>query len=380
MSQAFEKSGYTTIRIGKIFHYNVPGDIGNAGHDDPDSWTIAVNPRGRDKIYQSSVFSLKPGAYGGTLSWKSDEGEDAEQTDGVAATEAVKFFDEFAETKKPFFMAVGLYRPHTPFVAPRKYFDLYDKNDIRIPEIPSGYLDSIPESARRSLTRLKEQRNLDPKVAKQAIQAYYASISFADAQIGRILDGLKRTGLDKNTIVVFTSDHGYHMGEHGYYQKFTLFENATRVPLIMSVPGRSKAGLVTDAPAELIDFYPTLTELAGVKRPAYLQGVSQQAALQDSEARPRPDAITTLGARGFQGWSLRTEKYRYTEWGDDGELGKELYDRNADPGEMTNVADQASMKELQAKLSARLRSRVEGAKKIPAGVVLLPETKRNSRK
>jgi len=380
MSQAFKKKGYTTVRIGKIFHYNVPWDIGNAGHDDPASWTIAVNPRGRDKIYESSIFSLKPGSLAATLSWKADEGEDQEQTDGIAATEAVKLLDEFAQTKKPFFMAVGLYRPHTPFVAPKKYFDLYDKKDVKVPELPDGYLETIPAPSQKSVTAIKEQNNLDPDLAAQAIQAYYASISFVDAQVGRILAGLKRNGLDKNTIVVFTSDHGYHMGEHGHYQKVTLFENATHVPLIVSLPTGATPGLVTDAPAEMIDLYPTLTELAGVKSPGYLQGVSLQPALQDATARPRLDALSMLKSRKYNAWSLRTEKYRYTEWGDKGSFGKELYDRGADPDEMVNVAGQADLSELQEELATRLRNRAKQATQVPAGVKLQTGAKRTPTK
>ncbi len=372
MSQAFENVGYTAVRVGKIYHYNVPKDIGNDGHDDPDSWTITVNPRGRDKIFESTIFSLKPGKFGATLSWKADQGADIEQTDGIAATEAIKFLDEFAETKQPFFMAVGMYRPHTPYVAPKKYFDLYDRDEIQIPELPDGYLDTIPENAKKSVTRFKEQVNLDPAIARQAIQAYYASISFADAQVGRILAALKRTGLDENTIVVFTSDHGYHMGEHGHYQKLTLFENGTRVPLIISAPGVNQAGLVTDAPVEMIDFYPTLADIANVKTPAYLQGVSLVPALNDANARPRPDALTRLGANN-DGWSLRTERFRYTEWGPDGKLGSELYDHNTDPEEMHNLADQEKTQAIQTELAERLKARIKLATNLPAGVKLLAD-------
>ena len=264
-------------------------------------------------------------------------------------------------------MAVGMYRPHTPYVAPKKYFDSHPQQDIKIPKLPGGYLDTIPEMAKKSVTRFKEQVNLDPAIARQAIQAYYASISFADAQVGRILDALKRTGLDKNTIVVFTSDHGYHMGEHGHYQKLTLFENGTRVPLIMSAPGKSTAGLVTNAPTEMIDFYPTLTELASVKKPTYLQGVSLVPALSDAAARPREDALSML-AHKMNGWSLRTEQYRYTEWGDGGELGAELYDHSSDPEEMKNLAGDERLAGVRTKLSTRLRSRIQQATTIPDGV------------
>jgi arylsulfatase A-like enzyme len=169
------------------------------------------------------------------------------------------------------------------------------------------------------------------------------------------------------------------MGEHGHYQKLTLFENGTRVPLIVSAPGKSKAGMVTNAPAEMIDFYPTLTELAGVKAPNYLQGVSQVTALADAQARPRVDALSHLGVN-LNGWSLRTEQYRYTEWGDEGAGGKELYDRRNDVAEMKNLADRPIFSELQAKLATRLHQRVNRATKIPTGVTLIPEKKPSPKK
>ncbi len=245
MPQMFRNHGYTAMRIGKIYHYGVPGSIGTDGHDDPDSWNKVVNPRGRDKDDESLVVTLRPGQYGGTLSWLAAEGTDEEQTDGIGATAAVKLLEQFAANKTPFFLGVGFYRPHTPYVSPKKYFDMYPQDKIVVPNVPAGYMDTLPQPARDTLTRKQEQVDLPEETARKAIQAYYASITFMDAQVGRVLDALEKTGLDKNTIVVFTSDHGYHMGEHAYYQKMTLFENATRVPLIISVPGMKTAGQST---------------------------------------------------------------------------------------------------------------------------------------
>ncbi len=237
MAQMFRNSGYLATRVGKIFHYNVPKHIGTSGHDDPYSWDFTFNPRGRDVADEDKIFSLVPGAFGGTLSWLAADGEDDEQTDGIAAAQAIDLLKQYADQRQPFFLAVGLYRPHTPYVAPKKYFELYPVERLEVPQTPDGYLETLPAPARESITR-KQQMNLPNDVARQAIQAYYASITFADAQVGRILDALESTGLAKNTVVVFTSDHGYHMGEHGHYQKTTLFENAARVPLIISASGR----------------------------------------------------------------------------------------------------------------------------------------------
>ena len=148
----------------------------------------------------------------------ASDGVDQEQTDGIVASQAIKKLEYFSNTGEFFFLAVGFFRPHTPFVAPKKYFDLYSKDDIVIPESSSEYLKTIPIPAAKSVRAKKNQINLDEELAKEIKQAYYATISFVDAQVGRIINKLKQKGLDKNTIVVFTSDHGYHMGEHGHWQ------------------------------------------------------------------------------------------------------------------------------------------------------------------
>lgn len=368
LSQMFRENGYFATRIGKIYHYNVPAHIGTSGHDDPYSWEYTINPRGRDKDDEDLIFSLRPGNFGGTLSWLAADGKDEEQTDGIAATEAIRLLREYAREKRRFFLAVGLFRPHTPYVAPKKYFDLYPPEQIVVPEVPEGYLDTLPAPARESLTRKKEQVNLADDLARQAIQAYYASITFADAQVGRILDALEETGLAENTIVVFTSDHGYHMGEHGYYQKTTLFENAARVPLIISGPGVEAAGQSTQALAEMVDFYPTLAGLCGLSAPDHLSGVSLAPVLKDPLARPRRDALTQYA----NGYSLRTARYRYTEWGEEGKEGAEFYDHDSDPEEMVNLAGRPEHAQLIKELSQRLRRRIAEARRVPQGLEQIP--------
>jgi len=366
ISQLFRDAGYFATRIGKIYHYNVPKHIGTSGHDDPYSWNHVINPIGRDVFDEDDIFSLRPGSFGGTLSWLAAEGTDAEQTDGIIAAETIKKLESHAASKEPFYLAVGLFRPHTPYVAPKKYFDLYPLDKIVVPTEPEGYLETIPAPARKSIRRKKDQIDLADDLARQAIQAYYASITFADAQLGLILDALGETGLVENTIVLFTSDHGYHMGEHGHWQKTTLFENATRVPLIIAGPGVEAKGKSTRAPAEMIDFYPTLAELAGLKEkaPEYLSGISLVPALKDPAARPRKDALSQYE----RGYSLRTERWRYTEWGEEGSGGNELYDHESDPVEMVNLAGKTEHADTVAKLSKRLRERIAGSLKKPDGV------------
>ena len=362
--QTFRLEDYFAVRIGKVFHYNVPRHIGTAGHDDPYSWNYTINPRGRDKDEEDKIFSLVPNTFGGTLSWYAAEGDDTEQTDGIAATEAVQLLEKYSKSGRRFFMTVGLYRPHTPYVAPKKYFDLYPLDEIRVPEVPAEYLSTIPKPAAASIRRKKDQIDLRDDLARQAIQAYYASISFADAQLGRVLTTLQDTGLAENTIVVFTSDHGYHMGEHGHWQKTTLFENATRVPLVISGPGVIAKGKSTEGLAELVDVYPTMTELAGLTTPKSVSGKSLVPILKDHSTTVRSSAFTQYS----NGYSIRTSRYRYTEWGEKGELGAELYDHESDPEELINLIGSSEVADVQSELQIQLHIRIEEAKVTPQGI------------
>ncbi len=362
--QHFRQAGYFATRVGKIYHYNVPLHVGTGGHDDPNSWNKTINPRGSDMddLDAGKVFSLVPGKYGGTMSWLAAEGTDEAQTDGVAATEVIRILQNHKPGDKPFFLAAGLYRPHTPYVAPKKWFDKYPAGQIKVPAVPENYLDTIPQPARDCLLKKKDQIDLDPDLARQAIGAYYASISFADSQLGRILAALESSGLSDNTIVLFTSDHGYHMGEHGHYQKRTLFENATRVPLVIAGPGVEKGG-VAQTFAEMVDFYPTLSQLAGLSDRKTISGKSLVAALKDPAAIVRDSAFSQC----YGGYSLRVKDFRITIWGKDGQAGVELYDHRTDPAEMVNVAGQQDYQQIQDALFVRIKERIAQARLAPQG-------------
>jgi iduronate 2-sulfatase len=378
MPQNFMNNGYVSARVGKLFHYGNPGEIGTPGHDDPPSWNITVNPRGRDKDEEDKIFSLTPGMFGASLSWLAAGGEDEEQTDGIVATEAIKLLEKFAKESTPFFLGVGFYKPHTPYVAPKKYFDMYPKDKIIIPYTPEGYLETLPVPAQKILTRFEVQNNLSEELALSAIQAYYACISFLDAQVGRVLDALDKLGLTDNTIIVFTSDHGYHMGEHGYYQKMTLFENSDRIPLIISYPGQKTKGEVTNSLVEMIDFYPTLSELAGISYPDYISGKSMVPILENASATIRENALSQLTTSymgrfmgAYYGYTIRTDLYRYTQWEEGGEGMIEFYDRMADPAEMINLANDPKYKDIMEMLDIELRKRIDDASKKPEGVTVL---------
>ncbi len=364
LPQNFKRHGIFTARVGKLYHYGVPADIGTSSLDDYYSWDQVVNPRGRDREEHEKIFSIQPNVtapgassqFGGTLSWLADdEGEDTDHTDGVGATEAVKLLERFKRESRPFFLAVGFYRPHTPYVAPKHFFDLYPTNKITLPALSDD--DRARPIAPAWGSALAVQDKLTDDVRRQAIQAYHAATSFMDAQLGRVVDSLDRLGLAKDTVIVFTSDHGYHLGDHGLWQKQSLFERSARVPLIISAPGAKGNGRTTTALAEMVDLYPTLSALAGLPVPDYLDGTSLRPVLDDPTASVKKAAFSQVrrGANG-DGYSVRSGKWRYTEWTDAaGKLtAAQLFDEVADPREAKNLATDpahaATVKELAAQL------------------------------
>ena len=348
LPQLFRMNGRLAARVGKLYHYGVPLQIGTGGLDDYLSWDLTINPRGRDREVHDRIFSLRPGQFGATLSWLADSGTDAEQTDGIAAAEAVKLLERFKRNNESFFLAVGFYRPHTPYVAPKRYFDMYPADRIQLPKLSDDDRTRTPEAAYRSA--LKEQDSMADDQRRQAIQAYWASATFMDAQVGYVLSALERLGLARNTIVVFTSDHGYHLGDHGLWQKMSLFERSARVPLIIAAPS-AKAGVTTRGLAELVDLYPTLADLTGIKAVPPLDGVSLAPMLRDPAATVKDAAFTQVR----NGYAIRTDRWRYIEWAD-GKLGSQLYDMNADPGETMNLASDPrhveTVKDLRGRLAA----------------------------
>lgn len=371
MPQVFRNAGYFAARIGKLYHYNVPKSVGTNGHDDPGSWEMEINPAGVDRLEEEDqIFSLTPGQFGGTLSWFASPKSDREHTDGIMAEDAAWVLERCAKRpEKPFFLAVGFYRPHTPYVAPRNYFDLYPSDQMPVVQGVKEDQADIPAAGLGSYK--KEQDKLTDDLRRQALQAYLASISFMDAQVGHVVGSLEKLGLDKNTIIVFTSDHGYHMGEHGLWQKMSLFEESSRVPLLIVDPRMPNQGSRVSAPVSHVDLFPTLASLCGVKPPDNLQGQDLSPMLKDPEAVGRGWAITqvmrgggpnrasvttNVGAEGarFFGYSLRTARWRYTEW-DEGRKGRELYDHNSDPRELTNLAEKNEHAKTVDELSSQLK-------------------------
>ncbi|MDR2682360.1 MAG: sulfatase [Dysgonamonadaceae bacterium] len=356
LPQLYKQQGYNTTRVGKIFHYGVPGQIGTSGLDDPDSWDKVVNPIGRDKTEESSITNYTPQrGLGSALAYLIADGEDEEQTDGIVATEAIQLLEEHKD--EPFFLAVGFYRPHTPYIAPRKYFDLYPLETVPLAPVVENDWDDIPEAA---LFTKPANWGLPDDKLREAKRAYYAAVSFMDAQVGRVLDALDRLNLTDKTVVVLWSDHGYHLGEHGQWMKQSLFEKSARVPLIISVPGGVK-GKTCERTVELLDIYPTLAAINRFSLPNQQDGNDLSPLLENPSAQWTHPAYTQVtrriqGQGVIMGRSVRTENLRYTEW-DEGRAGTELYDHLKDPNEYVNLAHHPEYGKTVKEMSILLHKR-----------------------
>jgi len=368
LPQMFMRNGYYVARVGKMYHYGNPGDIGTNGLDDRVSWLERFNPAGRDKTtLEIDIINYTPKrGLGSAMAFLADPtGTDPQHTDGKVTDQAIQLLE--AHKDKPFFIAAGFYKPHTPWITPKQYFDLYPMDPIALPKISPQTPDDYPVLALAS-TRPWPYFGITPEQARECKRAYYAAISFVDAQIGRLLDAVDRLGLRDSTIIVFWSDHGYHLGEHGLWFKQSCFEESARVPLIISVPGRKSAGQASTRPVELVDLYPTLAELAGLTPPKHLQGFSVRPLIDDPQAPWDHPAYTQVQRGTDPGHSVRTERWRYTEWAF-GKKGQELYDHENDPQELHSLAGDAKYADVVAQMKALLQrvhpTPVQGGKAEP---------------
>jgi len=364
LSQHFLDNGYYTARVSKIYHMRIPGDI-TAGVDGPDhaaSWTERFNcpapewnSSGAREHLSNEQLNLDPneryaGGFGGAFYVVKGDTDGAEQPDVQAASKAIELMK--AHRDGPFFLAVGLVRPHVPLVAPASYFDVYPVESMKLaPQILDDELD-MPKGARY---KTSEKSGLDsPEKKRKVLSAYYASVTFMDAQVGRILDALDETGLRENTIVVFTSDHGYHLGEHELWQKMSLHEESARVPLVIAAPG--KASGESHSLVQLIDLYPTLATLSGLSVPPHVQGKSLVPVLDNRTAEIHDVVYTCLKEDHL----LTTMDWSYALYRDGGE---ELYDLRKDPRQFFNLAADpaygAVLENLRAKLVAK-RAEIAG--------------------
>jgi iduronate 2-sulfatase len=371
-SQHFKNAGYYTARVSKIYHMGVPGDIeaGGDSADDPASWTERFNSPGPEwkapgqgETLENNPDGTKPVMGGNTFVVVEADGDDLVHSDGKTAVKAVELIERQARLRRaapggrgqPFFLAVGFVRPHVPFVAPKAYFEPYlPYEKLPLPAKLAGDWDDLPKAGINYKTSVNMK--MDERRQKKALGGYYACVSYMDAQVGKVLAALERSGEADNTIVIFTSDHGYHLGEHDFWAKVSLLDPSSQVPLIIRVPGKKPA--VCHSLTELIDLYPTVAALCGLDVPARLQGKNIARLLDDPRTTVRDTAFSV--APSSQGFLLRDDRWAYLQYAEDASLGVELYDIVADPGQFTNLARQpayaAEVQRFQAKLKATLQA------------------------
>lgn len=348
LPQHFKNNGYFTQNIGKIFHNFVQKIQG-----DPASWSVPAvmhfANHGDDK--PEAAKPLPPNLAKDPKCEQRDVPDDA-YYDGRVAKLAVEALGHLKAKSQPFFLAVGFWKPHQPFNAPKRYWDLYRREAVPMPKNPDWPVDA-PRVAWHNGREIRGdiQRELTPEAIREIRHGYLANISYLDAQIGKVLDELDRQQLTERTVIVFWSDHGYHLGEHTLWAKTSNFDLDAHVPLIIATPRMKSAGKTTDSLAELMDLYPTLVELCDLPKADHLDGVSLAPVLASQRATVRPAALTQhprpayyKGAPETMGYSIRTDRFRYTEWRDwkSGEtVARELYDHQVDPDETRNVANHA---------------------------------------
>ena len=388
LPEHFRRHGYHTQSFGKIYH---------DGLDDPQSWsvphwmpavawneaygkpeTLADVRRRREQLLAGgkplgpqvlerdprtgAALKLGPGGPGVRgPSWEDPAVADEGLPDGELASAAIAAMREVRD--RPFFLALGFFKPHLPFVAPKRYYDLYPIETIQLASNPFPPRDAPPLALHNS-GELRQYPDIPAKgpipdgKARELRRGYFASVSYVDAQIGRVFAELDRLGLRDRTIVVLWGDHGWHLGEHGLWNKHTNFEVATRSPLIISAPGRRNRGARTSALAELVDVYPTLCRLAGLPMPEGLEGADLGPVLDDPSRTVKHAAFSQYPRQKGMGYTMRTARHRYTEWritaGD--VVGVELYDHRTDSQENVNLAERLESRTLVAELSARLKA------------------------
>lgn len=374
LPQHFMRQGYHSQGLGKIFHNRM---------DDAPSWSVPfVDPQLECPVYgpagRKATAERQRAAREAGLPWRWADGvrgpvteaadvADDDLPDGKTAARAVELLGQLRD--RPFFLAVGFHKPHLPFVAPARYWEMYSDRDLALATNPEPGRDSPPcafhdwTAELRGYEGVPDEGPMSEPQARRMIHGYLAAISYADAQVGRVLDALDANGLADRTVVVLWSDHGWHLGDHGLWGKQTVFERATRVPLAIAVPGHTTAGRRTSALVELVDLYPTLAELCGLPLPDGLEGRSLVPLLADPERPWKRAAFSQQPAElpGYgraMGRSVRTDRYRFTEWTVSGRdfRAEELYDYQADPLETVNRAGDATLATLKQELKGILHA------------------------
>lgn len=347
--QHFKNHGYYTARVSKLFHMGVPGGVQEGGDggkhndyngaDDVESWTERFNSPGPEWMAKGDGETLegnpngkRPVVGGNTFVVVEADGDDLVHSDGKTAAKAVELIEQHKD--EPFWLGVGFVRPHVPFVSPRKYYKPFlPYSSMTLPEKLPGDWDDIPKKGINYKTSINMKMN--ERQQKKAVGGYYASVAFMDAQVGKVMAALKTNGLEENTVVIFTSDHGYHLGEHDFWAKVSLRDESAGVPLIISMPGQKPA--ICDSFVELLDLYPTVASLCGLPVPDRLQGLDISATLKDPTVKVRDAAFSVAPMR--KGFLLREKKWAFIQYNEDASAGIELFDTNKDPHQFTNLAE-----------------------------------------
>ncbi len=340
MPQLFRQAGYFTARLGKIFHGKM---------DDPKAWDTTFDAKTTDIGRKGEGRNLTEGRVK-WCHWLAAEGADEDQPDGQFAAEAIRLLEQPRD--KPFLIGLGFHKPHDPFIAPKKYFDLYPLEKLELVSEPADasplHPQAIGSSWKESFDKFTDRER------REFVRSYYAGASFVDAQLGKVLDALQRLDLLDKTIIVFLSDHGYQLGDHGWWNKNVLYEQSTRSPLLITVPGLTKKASTCNRFVEFIDIYPTLAELCNLTIPHPVEGRSFTPLLTRPSLQWKQAAFTQVNRGSTAGRAVRTEQWRYIEW-DDGKQGVELYDHNNDPGEFYNLGDNPAHASVCRDLRAMIR-------------------------
>ncbi len=382
VAQYFMKNGYRTEAMGKIMH------VGHGNHEDDASWSVphwkpqgggyalpANADRQRQAVAKAKADGLSASKIANTAKSAPTECADVADSfygDGQIADEAIRRLAAAqAKPGEPWFIGVGFLKPHLPFCAPKKYWDLYDPAAFPLPALKTPPL-GAPEFAPTTWGELRNYSDmpkigpLDDAQTRHLIHGYHAAVSYMDAQLGRVLDALDRDGLAENTVIVLWGDHGWHLGDHGMWCKHTNYEQAARIPLLVVAPGVTKAGTRTGALVETVDLYPTLCELAGLPAPQGLDGASFAGVLKTPSAKTKEAVYHVYPRNDLMGRAVRTERYRLVEWKKIGAPASgavlELYDYEADPAETKNLATEKP--EVVAGLRALLAAQPEAKPQI----------------
>jgi arylsulfatase A-like enzyme len=381
LPQQFKEHGYDTEAFGKLFHGAFEKAYVGRSLDDPRSWSnpnwygspqYYFSPRGIEVARE--VYGRKFHTSGAQLAARKTEFVQGLATEAPDVPDNLLYDGQMTERAiqalgklkgKPFFLAVGYLKPHLPFVAPKKYWELYDRARLALPK-PATPPRDAPTVATQSSRELRDQYTdmknepLSEAQTRELRHGYYACVSYIDSLIGRLLAELDRLGLRENTIVVLWGDHGYHLGEQNIWGKLTDFELASRVPLIVSAPGRKAIGAKSGALVEFVDIYPTLCELAGLPLPSHLEGTSFVLLLDEPDRPWKAAAFTQVVHGDLAGRSLRTERYRFTRWHPTKSPTKtvavELYDLRTDPVEVENIAAHSENAALVKKFTAQIEA------------------------